>query len=50
MYPEQFGAYGDNTHNDTTALQCCLDNCNNAELKGVYLVDQTIDINNNIFM
>lgn len=50
MYPEQFGAYGDNTHNDTAALQCCFDNCNNAELKGIYLVDQTIDINNNVFM
>ena len=50
MLPEQFGAHGDGTNDDTTALQTCLDNCNNAQLKGVYLVNSTINIDNNIYM
>ena len=50
MYPEQFGAYGDNSHDDTLSLQTCLNTCNNSQLKGIYLVNDTIDINNNIFM
>ena len=39
MTPEQLGAYGDNSHNDTDSIQRCLDIADNIRFKGTYLID-----------
>lgn len=40
MNPKQFGAYGDETHDDTDAIQKCFNNCHNIIFdKGIYMID-----------
>lgn len=40
MSPKQFGAYGDNIHDDTLAIQTCFDNCKNIIFdSGTYLIN-----------
>ena len=47
--PEQFGAYGDNTHDDANSIQRCIDynNENNLETQ---LMKKTYKINSSIFL
>ena len=50
MTPEQYGAYGDGTSDDTDSLQACLDNGKKAHLTGVYLVSSTINVKESVDM
>lgn len=50
MKPEQFGAYGDGIHDDTRALQNALNCSGKVITKGIYLVNNSININNSINM
>ena len=49
---EQFGAYGDNTHEDSEALQKCIDAGNtksyNVEMNKEYLIDTTLELYSNL--
>ncbi len=45
MSPKQFGAYGDEEHDDTLSIQTCLNTCNNIVFNnGTYLVDAEISL------
>ena len=48
MTPEMFGAYGDNIHDDGTALQICGEVANNISFnsKKTYLSSKDIELNN----
>ena len=50
MTPEQYGAYGDGTNDDTDSLQACLDNGKKAHLTGIYLVSSTINVKESVDM
>ena len=48
MNVKQFGAKGDGTNDDTSAIQCALDNCKNITVPdGTYMVDAETNINLN---
>ena len=48
MSPKQFGAYGDNTHDDTATINKCFSKCNNILFEsGTYLVDGSVKLKPN---
>lgn len=48
--PEQFGAYGDGEHNDTTALQNALNSGNTVKCVNHYLIDSTVSVYDSLIM
>ena len=45
MNVEQFGAYGDNTHDDTAAIQKAINECNSIVLSNIYKTTDQLSIN-----